>query len=116
MKTQESIKAELNIINNQMYSAKKEKNQKSLTQLRKEKEHLEFLLRYLQTNPTEEQIKRMLNSVTHEITTKDKRFDEWRNNNRMKFSNNFAAKSHYEKINDLPRLRTQQKTLEYLLS
>lgn len=116
MKTQNQIRNEIRSIDNKLYSSKEMIDQKTLTALSKEKANLLFLKMYLETNPTEEQVKRQLQQVTREIELKESRFAAWNMNAGKAFETQVKAKAHYEKINDLPRLRTQQTTLQYLLS
>lgn len=111
MKTQAQIKTAI-------YELRKQMTYGEIIQadFKKENERLNFLLMYLKTDPTEEALKRQIDAVWNKLTVLENRFDAWLTSNRNLFSNRFQAQSHYEKVNDLTRLKNQVETLEYLLS
>jgi predicted O-linked N-acetylglucosamine transferase (SPINDLY family) len=116
MKTPEVIQNDIKRVNEQLSTAAKNSQTTNLSALRKEKANYEFLILYLKTNPTEEQIQKQLVSVQTKIKILSERFDAWLKNNSQNFKSRFAALAYYDKINDLPRLKAQIASLEYLLS
>ncbi len=87
----------------------------TLAPQKKEFDNLKTCLYYLESGVTEETLKKQLDDVRKKLIIYSDRFQAWLTSNRNLFSDEREATKFYENKNEMPRLRKQVETLEYLI-
>jgi hypothetical protein len=117
MKTIPQIKAEIQGIERQLKSGEYES--KSRSAMYKKIDHLRACILYLETAPNAEFVRNELKRLDATINNRCKVIDEFFSTESYQKMTKPALtklRKEHEKQNDLPKLRTQLDTLNYLLS
>ena len=78
---------------------------------------LKYILMYLEANPKEESIIRLMTELQNRIDSIDtqERFLAWYKDRKPDYKNAKAAKNAYDRIFDIPQVRIQIKTYQFIL-
>lgn len=118
MKTIDELKKEIEEIrkpyleNGKLKFNPSEKTKKKInTRIR----YIQECIRYLETNLREEFIEEEINRLKNTIEVFNNRFDEW-NKNTLPAEREFEdPRTYYEKVNNYTHIKSQIKTLKYIL-
>lgn len=77
---------------------------------------LRFCLKYLETNTTEDCVKRQAKECERQIEIYDSRYLAWTTNTSDEIKEIKNIRQYYDKINGIPKLKEQLRMLGFLLS
>ena len=92
-------------------------NKSKIKKLEEKIKALKYILMYLETNPKEESITRLMTELQNRIDSIDtqERFLAWYEDRNPDYKNAKAAKTAYDRIFDIPQVRIQIKTYKFIL-
>lgn len=89
-----------------------------LRKVKSTKKRISFLRHckmYVQTEPTQDNIKRQLTKVNKELKVYADRFGDWCKSNQDQISDIKNILAYYNRINGISKLKDQAKTLKFIL-
>jgi hypothetical protein len=116
MKTEQKLRQ---LIQDQIEKTKNDPSKAELKRIKKKVSELRFALKDIQTNPTKENLEGQLKDIEHKIAVLGSRYPEWASSNSDKVKELDSMKkvlTFYDKLNGVPRLRTQARQLKFLLA
>ncbi|MDD4971930.1 MAG: hypothetical protein PHT07_21090 [Paludibacter sp.] len=111
MKTAQQLKVKILQLTSE--AQHKETQQKRVKAIKKRLTFLRFCLKYIETNPSEECLKRQLNECEHQIAVYDSRFSDFEARQVKELKN---VRQYYDGINGIPKLKEQIRTVNFILS
>ncbi len=113
MKTINQIKKEEEDLRVEIDNANYVRDQKEINRIKKRLDFLKMCRIYLETRPSEQYIQGELTRLNNTIEILDERFPAW---SAGRSGGGTELKRQYNAVTDISKLRSQVRTLEYLLT
>jgi uncharacterized membrane protein YheB (UPF0754 family) len=113
MKTIKQLQKEIDEIVTRLQKEELKKNVQ--TKLRKQIQFLRFCIKYIETQPAKDFLVTELSSIEKKITLRMNAFDESKYSNIAR-SEVSKIRKEYEKMHEIPKLKTRIKTIKFLLA